>query len=183
MRLPERQLAVLEAASATDERTMDEIATETGLKPETVVGAAFDLRDEGLLSVAERTAETLDLTDEGRRYVDDGLPETRLYRAGLALGADEEPVSMGRVIGEAELDGPEVDIALSNFARKGFGSIDAGELTVDGDADPDADPEATALAALAEGDDPAVDDAVVEQLASRGLVDRRESATPSATPT
>jgi len=181
MRLPERQLAVLEAASATDERTIDEIATETGLKPETVAGAAFDLRDEGLCSVAERTADTLDLTDEGRRYVDDGLPETRLYRAGLALGADESAVSMGRVIGEADLDGPEVDIALSNFARKGFGSIGSGELTVDPDADPDADPEAAALAALADGDDPAVEEAVLEQLDSRGLVDRGESVTRSVT--
>lgn len=96
MRLPERQLAVLEAASATDERTIDEIAAETGLKPETVTGAAFDLRDEGLCSVVETAAETLGLTDEGRRYVDDGLPETRLYRAGLALDADESAVSMGR---------------------------------------------------------------------------------------
>ena len=181
MRLPERQLAVLEAASATDERTIDEIATETGLKPETVTGAAFDLRDEGLLSVDERADETLALTDEGRRYVDDDLPETRLYRAGVELDADDAPVSMGRVIGEAALDGPAVDIALSNFARKGFGSIDAGELAVASDADPESDPEAAALAALADGDDPAADDATLDQLASRGLVDRGESLTRSVT--
>jgi len=181
MRLPERQLAVLEAASATDERTIDEIAAETGLKPETVTGAAFDLRDEGLCSVVETAAETLGLTDEGRRYVDDGLPETRLYRAGLALDADESAVSMGQVIGEADLDGPEVDIALSNFARKGFGSIDSGELRVDPDADPDADSEAAALAALADGETPDAADAVLEQLDSRGLVDHGESVTRSVT--
>ncbi|MFC6890098.1 phenylalanine--tRNA ligase subunit alpha [Halorubrum trueperi] len=181
MRLPQRQLAVLEAASATDERTMDELAAETGMKPETVIGSAFDLRDEGLLEVTETAVETFDLTDEGRAYVDDGLPETRLYRAGLALGADESPVSMGRVIGEADLDGPAADIALSNFARKGFGAIDAGELTVDDDADPDADPESAALAALAAGEDPEVDDAVIEQLDSRGLVAVGESVTRSVT--
>ncbi|WP_256402243.1 phenylalanine--tRNA ligase subunit alpha [Halorubrum salinum] len=179
MRLPERQLAVLEAASATDERTVAEIATETGLKPETVTGAAFDLRDEGLLTVAETATETLALTDEGREYVDDGLPEVRLYRAGLALDADEEPVSMGRVIGEAGLDGPAVDIALSNFARKGFGRIDSGELTVDADADPDADTEAAALSALAAGETPDVDEAVIDRLDSRGLVSVEESTTRS----
>ena len=181
MRLPERQLAVLEAASATDERTIDEIAAETELKPETVVGAAFDLRDEGLLSVTENTTETVDITDEGRTYVDAELPETRLYRAGAGLGADDTPISMGRVIGEADLDGPEVDIALSNFARKGFGRIDAGELSVDGDADPDSDPEATALAALAVGETPGVDDAVIEQLDSRGLIEISASTTRSVT--
>ncbi|WP_423995881.1 phenylalanine--tRNA ligase subunit alpha [Halorubrum trapanicum] len=186
MRLPERQLAVLEAASATDERTVAEIADETDLKPETVAGAAFDLADEGLVEVGSATDETLELTDEGRTYVEDGLPETRLYRAGLDAGADAEPVSMGEVIGGADLDGPEVDIALANFARKGFGSVNGGELSVDPDVDPDADPEATALAALAdaggegEGLDAEaldVDEAAIDQLDSRGLVAVGESVT------
>jgi len=181
MRLPERQLAVLEAASATDERTIDEIAAETGLKPETVTGAAFDLRDEGgLLRRRDRRRDARPhrrgSTVRRRR-----TPETRLYRAGLALDADESAVSMGQVIGEADLDGPEVDIALSNFARKGFGSIDSGELRVDPDADPDADSEAAALAALADGETPDAADAVLEQLDSRGLVDHGESVTRSVT--
>ncbi|GAA0532076.1 phenylalanine--tRNA ligase subunit alpha [Halorubrum ejinorense] len=177
MRLPKRQLAVLEAASATDERTVAEIAAETDTKPETVAGAAFDLADEGLVEVGSVTDETLELTDEGRTYVDAGLPETRLYRAGLDAGAGAEPVSMGAVIGEADLDGPEVDIALANFARKGFGTVESGELSVDPDADPDGDAEATALAALAGSGDPGVDEAVLDQLDSRGLVDRGESVT------
>ena len=184
MRLPERQLAVLEAASATDELTVTEIAAETDLKPETVAGAAFDLSDEGLVEVSSASDETLELTDEGRSYVEDGLPETRLYRAGLDTGADAEPASMGAVIGEAVLDGPEVDIALANFARKGFGSVDDGELSVDPDADPDADPEAAALAALADADgeglaagDLGVDAGVIDRLDSRGLVAVAESVT------
>ncbi|OSO97547.1 phenylalanyl--tRNA ligase subunit alpha [Halorubrum ezzemoulense DSM 17463] len=185
MRLPERQLAVLEAASATDERTVAEIAAETDLKPETVAGAAFDLADEGLVEVGSVTDRTLALTDEGRRYVDEGLPETRLYRAGRDAGADADSVSMGAVIGEAALDGPEVDIALANFARKGYGSVDGGELSVDPDADPD-DAEATALAALAEadadgesldGDALDVDEAVIDRLDSRGLIAVGESVT------
>jgi len=129
MRLPERQLAVLEAASATDERTIDQIAAETGLKPETVTGAAFDLRDEGLLDVTETTVEAAEITEEGTTYVADGLPETRLYRAAADAGAADDPVPMGEVIGRADLAGPEVDIALANFPRKGFGTVDSGELT------------------------------------------------------
>ena len=192
MRLPERQLAVLEAASATDERTIDEIADEAGLKPETVTGAAFQLRDEGLLAVAETTRTAAEPTDEGRAYVADGLPETRLYRAAVDAGATEDPVPIGDVVGGAALEGPEVDIALANFPRKGFGAIDAGDITVDSDADPDADPEAAALDALVDGGaddgddggvpdstdddvpDPTDDDDVLDRLASRGLVDLAE---------
>ncbi|MWV63560.1 phenylalanine--tRNA ligase subunit alpha [Halorubrum sp. JWXQ-INN 858] len=183
MRLPERQLAVLEAASATDERTIDDLAAATGHKPETVTGAAFDLRDEGLLAVSETTTEHAELTDEGRRYVADGLPETRLYRAALDAGAGDGPVPMGQVIGAADLAGHEVDVALANFPRKGFGAIDSGELSVDADADPEADPEATALAALAaddDADDP-IDTDVLDRLASRGLVDLVERTTRAVT--
>ena len=179
MRLPERQLAVLETASATDEQTIADIASTTGLKPETVTGAAFELQDEGLLALSETTTEHAELTDEGRRYLDDGLPETRLYQAGAALGADEAPVSLGQVIGEADLDGPAVDIALSNLARKGFGVIDAGEVTVDPAVDTEADPEASALASLAAAGNAAVEGeaAVIDRLDSRGLITRHESVT------
>ncbi len=180
MRLPESQVAVLRAASATDEQTIDELADEAGIKPETATGAAFDLRDEGLVAVREETVTDDELTDEGRTYVDAGLPEARLYRAAVAAGADEDPVSMGEVLGGAELEGPEVDIALSNYARKGYGEIESGQVTADPDADPDADAEADALAALAEGG--AVDDEdVLAQLERRGLVDRTERTVRSVT--
>ena len=195
MRLPERQLAVLTAASATDERTIDDLSTETGLKPETVTGAAFDLRDEGLLTVTETSTETARLTEEGRRYVAKGLPETRLHRAAVEAGATDAPVPMGQVIGAADLAGHEVDVALANFPRKGFGTIDAGELSIDPDADPADDPEAAALAALdegggaAEGDDltgeddaaATIDDDVLDRLASRGLVEVVERTTRAVT--
>ncbi len=201
MRLPERQLAVLEAASATDERTIDELAAETGLKPATVTGAAFDLRDEGLVAVSETTVDIATLTDEGREYLNAGLPETRLFRAAFDAGAADDPVPMGEVIGRADLAGPEVDIALANFPRKGFGSVDSGELTVDPSVDPGDDPEATVLAALADdtgdaddddntpgvGDDGAdlgaadLDEDILDRLASRGLVEIAERTTRSVT--
>ncbi len=192
MRLPKRQLAVLEAASATDERTIDDLAAETGLKPETVTGAAFDLRDMGLLSVTERTTETAELTSEGTRYVTARLPETRLCNAAREAGADDDPVPMGQVIGAADLDGHEVDIALANFSRKGFGTIDAGKLSLDPDVDPETDPEAAALAALASNTDEepdgeadagghSLDDDVRDRLASRGLVELIERTTRAVT--
>ena len=191
MRLPERQLAVLEAASATDERTIDQIAAETELKPETVTGAAFDLRDGGLLDVTETTVEVAKITEEGATYVADGLPETRLYRAATDAGAADDPVSMGEVIGRADLAGPEVDIALANFPRKGFGTVESGELTIDASVDPDDDPEATALAAIQNAGDADnagdgdvltdVDDDILDRLASRGLVERTERTSRSVT--
>jgi len=181
MRLPEPQYAVLHAASETEALTIDQLASEADLKPETATGAVFELRDEGLLAVEEATEATTSLTDEGREYVEAGLPEVRLYEAARDAGAADDPVPMAEVLGAAGLDGGAVDIALANFARKGYGSVDGGEVSADPDADPDADPEAAALAALASDEAEGIDEEVLDQLASRGLVDREERTVRSVT--
>ncbi|MGM0371795.1 MAG: phenylalanine--tRNA ligase subunit alpha [Halobacteriota archaeon] len=169
MKLPRQQLAVLESLSADEWTTVDELAERLNEKPETVTGAAFALEADGLAEIRETTDRTASLTEEGETYVEDGLPEVRLYEAAIALDADEAPVSMGEVIGESALDGPLVDIALSNFARKGYGDIDSGSLSANPDADPAADEERAALQALADGDDD-VDEGVLDQLVRRDLV-------------
>ena len=180
MRLPDSQVAVLEAASATDERTIEQLSEATGLKPETVTGAAFDLEDAGLVAVSATESVSYTVTEEGEAYAEAGLPEVRLYRAAVDAGAVDDPVSMGEVIGAADLDGPAVDIALANYARKGYGEVESGRITADPDADPVADDEATALDALISGAVATDEDALAE-LDRRGLVERSERAVRSVT--
>ncbi|KPN29850.1 phenylalanine--tRNA ligase alpha subunit [Halolamina pelagica] len=173
MRLPERQVAALEAASATDAQPIPDLAAEAGIDEAAATTAVFELEEEGLVTVESETEETVSLTDEARDYLDEGLPEVRLYRGAVEAGADETPVQMGQVIGASGLAGPQVDIALSNFARKGYGEIDSGELAADPTADPNSDPEAAALEALDAGE--AVDDeSLLDRLAERGLIEREE---------
>ncbi|WP_049924488.1 phenylalanine--tRNA ligase subunit alpha [Halopiger djelfimassiliensis] len=186
MQLPEPQVAVLEAASADEATAVDALAEATDLPPETVTGAAFELESEGLVAVEERVDETVTLTDEGREYADSTLPEIRLYEAALEAGADDGSVSMGQVIGASGLEGDAVDIALSNYARKGYGTIDSGEITADPDADPAADPEATALETLADADAVAADSVeadadTLESLERRGLLERTETTVRGVT--
>ncbi|MFC6906290.1 phenylalanine--tRNA ligase subunit alpha [Halalkalicoccus tibetensis] len=177
MRLPSTQAAVLEAASATEERTIAQLAEELGEKPETVTGAVFALEEEGLLEVSEEAIEGVSLTEEGEQYAEMGLPERRLHEAALELDADEEPVPMGEVIGRSGLEGGEVDIALSNYARKGYGEIDSGELSA---TDREEDEEADALALIDAGE-PVTDELVLSTLDRRDLVSRRESTVRSVT--
>jgi phenylalanyl-tRNA synthetase alpha chain len=181
MKLPHAQLAVLEAASADEDRPTTEVAEAADLKPEAATRAAFELETEGLVTVTETVEESVTVTEEGHEYVEAGLPELRLYKAALEAGADDEPVSLGELLGAAGLEGPAVDIALANFARKGYGHVDSGEVSADADADPETDAERLALDLLAAdgelGDD--VDEAVLDQLESRGLLDRDESTVRS----
>ncbi|WP_440766347.1 phenylalanine--tRNA ligase subunit alpha [Natronorubrum sp. DTA7] len=186
MQLPAQQVAVLEAASADEAASVDALAAATNLPPETVTGAVFELEEAGLVAVAERVDETIALTDEGVEYADEQLPEVRLYEAALGADGDSDPVQMGRVIGASGLEGPQVDIALSNYARKGYGVIDSGEITADPDADPSADAEANALETLSGTDDAAVesvdvDEGTLEGLERRGLLERTESTVREVT--
>jgi phenylalanyl-tRNA synthetase alpha chain len=181
MQLPEAQLAVLEAASATEEKTIAQLAAETDERPATLTGAAFDLADHGLLAITERDEETLALTEEGETYHDEGLPELRLYRAAREAGATDDPVGMGEVIGASGLDGRTVDIALSNFARKGYGRIDSGKLFAEPDVDPEGDRETAALAAVATGDASEIDASVLDRLVERGLVARSQATERTVT--
>jgi phenylalanyl-tRNA synthetase alpha chain len=174
MKLPHAQLAVLEAASADENRPMTEVAEAADLKPEAATRAAFELEDEGLVTVSEDVEASVTVTEEGREYVESGLPELRLYKAALEAGADTDPVSLGDVLGAAGLDGEAVDIALANFARKGYGTVDSGEVTVDPDADASRDDELLVLEALDLGES-ADDEDALDQLDRRGLVERSES--------
>jgi phenylalanyl-tRNA synthetase alpha chain len=177
MQLPDTQVAVLEAASATEHREVTDIAAEAGVDPTAALQAAMALEEAGLVAVAEHEEASVALTDEGERYREAGLPELRLYRAAVEAGADAAPVELGELIGAAGLEGAEPDIALANFARKGYGSVDAGAVTADPGADPDADAEAAALAAVADGE--AADGDAVERLESRGLLERETSTVRS----
>jgi phenylalanyl-tRNA synthetase alpha chain len=201
MKLPDTQVALLEAASATETTTVAQLAEELGDPPEAVTRAAFELEEEGLVDVDEHEAEEVHLTQEGERYQSEGLPERHLYEAAVDAGADEAAVPLGEVIGAAGLEGDAVDIALANFSRKGFGSIDAGEVRADregGEAseasrassdasdggpaiDPDADPEQEALDAIADANAGYTDPDVLDRLEQRGLLERTATIVRSVT--
>jgi phenylalanyl-tRNA synthetase alpha chain len=178
MQLPDSQVAVLEAASATEEQTIDRVSAETGLDPATVTGAAFDLEDAGLVTVSERVEESVELTDEGRRYHADELPEVTLHRGALAGAGQGDPgVDIGRAVAESGLE-DRANIALSNYERSGYGTVADGVVVPD-EVDPGTDEVTAALDAVAAGDVP--DDTLLDLLERRDLAVRRERTVRSVT--
>ncbi len=179
MKLPESQARVLETVSSSESKSIAELSAETGLDQDVVSGAVFSLEDAGFVSITESVRESFHLTDEGTSYVTEGLPEARLYAVAMELGADESPVSFGQAVDEAELEGEEVDIAISNFARKEYGSVAAGDIEVDASVSPADDPEQLALESIAADGGDGVGDEVVSVLERRNLVEREEDVTRS----
>ncbi len=170
MQLAPIEVTLLEAAPAGEPEPIAAIAARTDAPAVTLRGAAHRLADEGLCTVTTETTTTLAITDEGRRYLDEGLPEHRLATAAAALSAPSVPEAAAA----AELADAELQIALANAARKQLASIDGGVVTAEA-PDPDADPEVAALAAVADGDADAVDAAVRDRLLERSLVTADEA--------
>lgn len=63
------------------EMTSREISKITGLKVEAVTHAAYMLEEKGLATVKDEVRSEYVLTDEGRKYAEEGLPERIIYNA------------------------------------------------------------------------------------------------------
>ncbi|MGB9902747.1 phenylalanine--tRNA ligase subunit alpha [Methanothrix sp.] len=111
----ERDLRILEAISDGCS-SPQEIADRLDLKIEAVLSAAESLAESGLISVDKKVIERFSLTEEGRRYAREGLPERRL----IDIIGDGKPLS--------ELQDPALKIAIGWARKKGWVRIDKGVL-------------------------------------------------------
>jgi phenylalanyl-tRNA synthetase alpha chain len=94
---------------AQEWRPLDEIAREVGASSESLMRYVEEGRARGLLRVERRAVESYELTEEGKRRAEEGLPEYKLLKSAVCNG--------GRcVIG---LSHPEAELALANLARLG----------------------------------------------------------------
>ena len=134
------------------------VAERAGVRLSTLMSDAVSLAQRGLLLVREEVVRWAELTEEGRRYVREGLPERRLIEALEGLGGEARP---GDVKARAGLSDEELAIALGWARRKRWAHIEEGVLKLLGA--PDKTPEEEALELLASGP------ANVRELARRGL--------------
>ncbi len=145
-------LAPLGAAEAP------ELGAALGAAPDAVVQYANLLAQNGGLATVERVVETsYDLTDEGRRYAEAGLPERQL----LAAIGEKTPM--------AELKAhPLASIGIGWLRRKGWIAIHDGVVERAGDA-PEGDDERALLA------EPLTAGPGLRDLLKRGLAVERET--------
>ena len=66
--------------------TSKEVSVATGLKVEAVVHAAYTLEEKGLDVVRDELESEYVLTEEGRKYAEEGMPERIVYKALPAQG-------------------------------------------------------------------------------------------------
>ncbi|WP_424356750.1 phenylalanine--tRNA ligase subunit alpha [Methanocella sp. MCL-LM] len=152
------------------EVTAKELAAAAGLKPEAAVQGAAMLAEKGLAALRDEVEAEYVLTEEGRKYVAEGLPERVIHDA---LPAD------GITLNELKKQFPPatVNIAMGWLRQKGWAKFekkDGDMLLAPQKAEASADE--TILAAISKGEPQKGFDAkVIKDLIKRNLIELRET--------
>ena len=160
--LSENDVKVLKAISEGDSDPQS-IAEKLGMKVEAVRASADALGEQDLIKVTKSVDEIISLTEEGRKYAKEGLPERNLLKS---LGSGK-PMS--------ELKDPAHKIGLGWLRKKGWAIIQAGELKPLGSAPRGKDEEILENLLAGPKSSADLDKKGLADLKSRGLVSSSKS--------
>jgi phenylalanyl-tRNA synthetase alpha chain len=155
-------LKVLKAISE-GESDPQSIAEKLQMKVEAVRASADALGEEALISVTKSVEESVTLTDEGRKYAEEGLPE----RALLSFIGSGKPMS--------ELKDPAHKIGLGWLRKKGWAAIDKGMIQSTGPAPKGEDEMLLDLLLPGPKNSSSLKGNLVTELKNRGLVKLEKS--------
>ena len=134
------------------------IAEKLRMKVEAVRASADALGEEGLISVTKSVEESVTLTDEGRKYAEEGLPE----RALLSFIGSGKSMS--------ELNDPAQKIGLGWLRKKSWAVIDKGMIRPTDSATKGEDEEILEKLLVGPRNSADMDKKGLADLKSRGLV-------------
>jgi phenylalanyl-tRNA synthetase alpha chain len=159
---------VLIALENLKDASPDELAEKSEMKMETSMQAAFLLEEKGLAQVDETVTEIFELTDEGKKYAQEGLPERQI------IDAISGPTSMDEL--KDKFNPAVAGIATGWLRRKGWAGIEKGMIVPTGNAEKGEDEKA--LEAFADEaktfDELGADKNVINDLIKRKLVAKTE---------
>jgi phenylalanyl-tRNA synthetase alpha chain len=160
--LSENDVKVLKAISEGDSDPQS-IADKLGMKVEAVRASADALGGQDLIKVTKSVEEIVSLTEEGTKYAKEGLPERNLLQS---LGSGK-PMS--------ELKDPALKIGLGWLRRKGWATIQGGELKPLGSAPKGKDEEILENLLTGPKSSADLDEKGLADLKGRGLISSSKS--------
>ncbi len=99
---------------------VNELAERAGLSLSSVMSYLEALSQKGLVRLLTEDENYLVLTEEGKRYAEEGLPERRVVKSVLDLGGQ---VALREVKRATGISDEELGIALGWIRRKGLGEV------------------------------------------------------------
>ena len=117
-------LKVLEASDG--EVSPDEVCKAQNMNIKSVMSAAGSLASKDIINVQKDVEKFAVLTDTGREYAADGLPEGRMLKA---LN-EHETIHMKDMAGKSGINPAEVNIGIGWLLKKGWATIDDGNINL-----------------------------------------------------
>jgi phenylalanyl-tRNA synthetase alpha chain len=121
------EIMLLRPLNAGKFYTPEEAAEIAGMSRDAVLKAAYLLQEKGYVRVVEKKDVRFTLTEEGERYLKEGLPEERLL--SLLKGGKDSIEELRSLMGR------DFQIALGWLRKKGAVKVDNGRLKLVGDTD------------------------------------------------
>ena len=145
--------------------SLEEASKVSGMSKDAVLKAIHLLREKGYAEVEEVIEKSYKLTEEGKRYLEEGLPEERLFRV-LKEKGEASLEELETIFGKAQLG-----IALGWLRRKSVVEVKNGKIVLRGDVD---FVEREALKAISEGRWEDVPKNILKTLLKRKLIEEEE---------
>ena len=171
MHLTPNERRVLSALSDLKVTIPKELAEKSDLNPDALMQSAFLLEEKGLAEIREFVVETYTLSEEGKKYAKEGLPERQIISY---IRSCTESVTISDL--RNEFSPAMVGISLGWLRRKGWAAVVDGAIVPAGDAAPRVGADEDVLKKLLE-ENVLIEDVhkkAVKDLIKRKLVDSTE---------
>ncbi|MFW5935796.1 MAG: phenylalanine--tRNA ligase subunit alpha [Candidatus Hadarchaeota archaeon] len=157
------EITLLKSLEVGKEYLVDKAVDITKMNRDAVLKAAHMLEEKDYAEVNTQIHTEYYLSEEGRKYLQEGLPEERVLQA-VNKGITE----MSRI--QQEVGKKEVGIAVGWLKKKGMITIDNGEISIKSENPLQQLEEKDALKLIEEGRQSEVDDQTLSNLLKRNLV-------------
>ncbi|BDR91257.1 phenylalanine--tRNA ligase subunit alpha [Vulcanisaeta souniana] len=161
---------------------VEEVASRLGTDVNSLMRSIAELENLGLILTNKSTRRIIELTEEGRKYVETGLPEVRLVKVLLSCKCKPGINDMPNIAREhgISLSLNEINYALSSLTKMGIIRVSKGiiELTADKNKLTDINNRQETLSIIGNGifEDEVPDNVrpVVQEFMRRGIVKAKE---------
>ncbi|RLG75691.1 MAG: hypothetical protein DRO14_04330, partial [Thermoprotei archaeon] len=131
VKLPPRQYKIVKVLAESGGRlSVDVLAGKLGKRVSDLMRDLEELASKNLVSVSRRRAYSIRVTDLGRKYLEVGLPEERLFEVVKSLGK-EVPISELRTV--CGLESNEFSAAMGILRKLSVISVSRGVIKYTGD--------------------------------------------------
>ncbi len=125
---------LLKALKEDPDITPEKIAQTQDMPLKAVTSASGMLESKGVISVIKTSVDSISLSDEGKDYAENGLPEDRVIKVLQQEASNgNDTVAMQDVIQKANIDKSQMNFVIGILMRNHWIRMDKGKLTLTDD--------------------------------------------------